>query len=110
MMRATLVALSLAGLVTLPGCMVNRRITDFVAHSSYNNYKVTTTSVYYAFLTAWDENDAWTCQKAGDTFRCTKIVYDASKSGVGGAAPPAAVPPAAAPPATPAPPAPGAAR
>ncbi|HEY3820454.1 MAG TPA: hypothetical protein VGL81_24985 [Polyangiaceae bacterium] len=99
MIRRGAIALACAASSLLPGCLVNRSITDFAAHPTYNNYKVETTSSYYAFFTSWVEYDAWTCQKLGAAFHCTKIEYDASRMGMRGGGPgtpPPAMPLAAA--------------
>jgi hypothetical protein len=93
LIRLRTIALACTALSLLPGCLIDRRITDFAAHPTYNNYKVETTSTYYALLTAWIEYDAWTCQKLGEAFHCTKIDYDTSKRGFQGGAQGTPLPP-----------------
>jgi hypothetical protein len=95
LIRLRTIPFAFTALSLLPGCLIDREITDFAAHPTYNNYKVETKSTYDALLTAWIEYDAWTCQKLGDAFHCTKVDYEVSKRGfqVGATVTPSPVPP-----------------
>jgi hypothetical protein len=72
-----------AGLVasSLTGCLMNRQITDVLAHDEYNSYKVQTLSAYFAPFAAWQEYAVWNCYRTAAEFRCSRLEYEQSKAG-----------------------------
>ncbi|HYQ18212.1 MAG TPA: hypothetical protein VEQ58_20700 [Polyangiaceae bacterium] len=96
--RAGLIGLAACVLSLTSGCVIQRNITDIVAHKDYNNYKIQTISTHWALLWVWPTSEVWTCQKKGEGFKCHVVDHDGSLKGFdngGSKAAPAAEAPAA---------------
>jgi hypothetical protein len=72
---------AVCALSLMSGCVIRRDITDIIAHKDYNNYKIQTMSMHWALFWAWPTSEVWTCQKAGEGFKCHMVDYDASLKG-----------------------------
>ena len=81
MSRVGLIGLAACVLSLTSGCVIQRNITDIIAHKDYNNYKIQTVSVHYALFWAWPTAEVWTCAKAGEGFKCHLVEHDASLKG-----------------------------
>jgi hypothetical protein len=80
MTRAGLIGLFACVLSLSSGCVMQRNITEIVAHKDYNNYKIQTISTHWA-LWVWNTYDVWTCQKKGEGFKCHIVDHESSLKG-----------------------------
>lgn len=65
----------------LSGCVIQRNITQVIAHKDYNNYKIQTVSVHSAGLWYWPTSEVWTCEKKAEGFKCHEVSYEQSLKG-----------------------------
>lgn len=74
-------AVGALSLSLMSGCVIQRNITQVIAHKDYNNYKIQTQSVHSAGLWYWATFEVWTCEKKGEGFKCHEVSYDESLKG-----------------------------
>ena len=55
--RLGMFGLAACAISMMSGCVIQRNITDIIAHKDYNNYKIQTVSVHYAVFYAWPTSD-----------------------------------------------------
>jgi hypothetical protein len=83
MISRSLVGLAVGALSVslLSGCVIQRNITQVIAHKDLNNYKIQTVSVHSAGLWYWPTSEVWTCEKKGAGFKCHEVSYEESLKG-----------------------------
>ena len=74
-------AIGVLSLSLMSGCVIQRNITQVIAHKDYNNYKLQTLSVHSAVLWYWPTSEVWTCEKKGENFKCHEVSYEESLKG-----------------------------
>lgn len=79
--RSIELALCALSLSLMSGCVIQRNITQVIAHKDYNNYKIQTQSVHSAGLWYWATAEVWTCDKQGEGFKCHEVSYEESLKG-----------------------------